>query len=118
MSSKTINNATDNHYNNMNQSLISPLPLDNQVSSFKHQYEQQGMRDEVYSSTNNGDTCDNIKELEYFKEEVRDTFTLNQEASVTPKNARKFSPDKIKGNFYTCIYILKLSNILFLKYKE
>ena len=110
MSSKTFNNATDNHYNNMNQSLMSSMPLDNQVNSLNHQYEQQAMRDEVYSLTNNGETCDNIKEVEYFKEEVINTFTKNEEASVTPNNSRKFSPEKIKGN----CYILTLSNSVFL----
>ena len=81
----------------MNQSLTSPLPLDNQLNSSKNEYEE--MRNEVYTLTTNGDTCDNTKELEHFQDEIRDKFIFKEEASLTPNNSRKFSPDKIKGNF-------------------
>ena len=98
MSSKPPNSNTDNHYN-MSRSLTSPIPLDNELSSIKQSYNENGLIDEqIYSVISNRDDCDNARNvIEGVAELGDDKASTTKENMFTPRGGRKFSPDKIKG---------------------
>ena len=98
MSSKPSNSNTDNHYN-MTRSLTSPIPLDNELSSIKQSYKENGLIDEqIYSVISNRDDCDNARNANEGVAELGDDKASNtKENMFTPRGGRKFSPDKIKG---------------------
>ena len=99
MSSKSSNPNMENNYNMMSQSLISSIPLDNQFNSSIHEYQQNNglMDEELYTVITNGDDCDNTREIENVGELIEEKLSNGKEIHFTPKNDRKFSPDKIKG---------------------
>ena len=108
MSSKPPNSNTHNHYN-MSRSLTSPIPLDNELSSIKQSYNENGLIDEqIYSVISNRDDCDNARNANEGVAELGDDKASNtKENMFTPRGGRKFSPDKIKGisiNFNIMIY--------------
>ena len=98
MSSKPSNSNTDNHYN-MTRSLTSPIPPDNELSSIKQSYKENGLIDEqIYSVISNRDDCDNVRNtIKGVSELVDDKASNTKENMFTPRGGRKFSPDKIKG---------------------
>ena len=101
MSSKLVdNNLPDNQYN-IDRSISASVPLDNQLLSFNKEYEkhQNLVTNNEYSIVKNKDVRDNTIQLNNLEEiSQEDNSILNKNTVLTPRNCRKFSPEKIKGN--------------------
>lgn len=115
MSSKPTTSNIDNNYNTMTQSLISSIPLDNQFNSSIQDYQQNNgpMDEELYTVITNGDDCDNARAIEDVEELMEAKLSNGKEIEFSPKNGRKFSPDKIKGinKFMDCLRVKNLFSI-------
>ena len=98
MSSKTSNQITDNYHHNVIPSLPSSVPMDNQILSLNSEYNQHEIINGMINSLmENGNNCDNSRPLEHMKADAKGTCFLDDSKTNTPQNARKFSPDNIKG---------------------
>ena len=97
MSSKSSINSSDNH-RNANQTTVPSYQPDNKVFSLENGYEELGITNGEGDIKKNGEKCDNTGDKEYIRD--KDKCIINETSSLTPKNARKFSPDKIKGKIF------------------
>ena len=106
MSSKLAdNNLPDNQYS-IDKLIPASAPLDNQLLSFNKEYEkhQNLVTNNEYSIVNNKDVCDNTIQLNNLGESSQeDNSILDKNSVLTPRNCRKFSPEKIKGNYANII---------------
>jgi hypothetical protein len=101
MSSKLADsNLPDNQYS-IDKLIPASAPLDNQLLSFNKEYEkhQNLVTNNEYSIVNNKDVCDNTIQLNNLGESSQeDNSILDKNSVLTPRNCRKFSPEKIKGS--------------------
>ena len=106
MSSKLVdNNLPDNQYS-IDKCISASAPLDNQLLSFNKEYEkpQNLVTNDEYNIVKNKDVCDNTIQLNNLGESSQeDSSILDKNTVLTPRNCRKFSPEKIKGNYANII---------------
>ena len=106
MSSKLADsNLPDNQYS-IDKLIPASAPLDNQLLSFNKEYEkhQNLVTNNEYSIVKNKDVCDNTIQLNNLGESSQeDNSILDKNSVFTPRNCRKFSPEKIKGNYANII---------------
>ena len=102
MSSKLVDNSLPDNQYSIDKFIPASAPLDNQLLSFNKEYEknQNVVTNNEYSIVQNKDVCDNTIQLNHPGESSQeDNYILNKNSILTPRNCRKFSPEKIKGNY-------------------
>ena len=102
MSSKLVDNSLPDNQYSIDKFIPASAPLDNQLLSFNKEYEknQNVVTNNEYSIVQNKDVCDNTIQSNHPGESSQeDKSILNKNSILTPRNCRKFSPEKIKGNY-------------------
>ena len=106
MSSKLVDNSLPDNQYSIDRFIPASAPLDNQLPSFNKDYEkhQNVVTNNEYSIVKNKDVCDNTIQLNNLgKSSQEDNSILDKNSVLTPRNCRKFSPEKIKGNYANII---------------
>ena len=106
MSSKLVDNSLPDNQYSIDKLIPASAPLDNQLLSFNTEYEkhQNVVTNNEYSIVKNKDVCDNTIQLNNLGESSQeDNSILDKNSVLTPRNCRKFSPEKIKGNYANII---------------
>ena len=106
MSSKLVDNSLPDNQYSIDKFIPASAPLDNQLLSFNTEYEkhQNVVTNNEYSIVKNKDVCDNTIQLNNLgKSSQEDNSILDKNSVLTPRNCRKFSPEKIKGNYANII---------------